>query len=187
MIMLAPRRVADRPCRSVRGRGGCPPVSPPPSLAGRRPGSLRGDNKSPLRDRYLIMRGRRPKRGARAAYAASVVIVVAMVLTGCAHSDPHAPRTVAPTDPSDCNALTPIGDGGVLAGFDWSSGDHPIGEAAVVYACFQPQGGTLVITSDSAQVTVTSSRVAIPLRGQFSGGVDTQPWPPKFGLSPMSW
>jgi len=110
-----------------------------------------------------------------------------MVLTGCAHSDPHAPRTVAPTDPSDCNALTPIGDGGVLAGFDWSSGDHPIGEAAVVYACFQPQGGTLVITSDSAQVTVTSSRVAIPLRGQFSGGVDTQPWPPKFGLSPMSW
>ncbi len=109
------------------------------------------------------MRGRRPKRGARAAYAASVVIVVAMVLTGCAHSDPHAPRTVAPTDPSDCNALTPIGDGGVLAGFDWSSGDHRIGEAAVVYARFRPQGGTLVITSDSAQVTITPSRVAIPL------------------------
>jgi hypothetical protein len=41
-------------------------------------------------------------------------------------------------------------DGSVLVGFDWSTGDHPLGSSVIFYVCLSPHtGDTAVVTSDN--------------------------------------
>lgn len=71
-------------------------------------------------------------------------IVAVALATSCSrsHAPSHEPRTAAPSRGNDCNALNPMGsDGSVLVGFDWSTGDHPLGSSVIFYVCLSPSYG----------------------------------------------
>ena len=76
-----------------------------------------------------------------------------------------AGRTDPPTRPRDCNGVPPPqrDPGYVVAGFDWNPRPHPLGRSAVIYVCFAPWRGALVVfQSDHARVIVEPYRYLVP-------------------------
>lgn len=115
--------------------------------------------------------------GCHAVPARASVAALVLLLGACSSSTgpAHLPRTAPPSKAADCNALAPTNpDGGVLTGFAWSTGDHPLRAAATVYICFVPSAGdTAIVQSDSKTVAVRPTRIlvqrasngVVPLRG----------------------